>query len=63
MGFGRFIRDRREAAEIALNDFARRLDISPAYWSILLIRLRHPGFRQARHRAVPPPDPATTPVP
>jgi transcriptional regulator with XRE-family HTH domain len=33
MGFGTWIRTRRERAEIALNEFARRLEISPAYWS------------------------------
>lgn len=33
MGFGSYIRSKREAKEIALNDFARQLDISPAYWS------------------------------
>ncbi len=33
MGFGAYIRGKREAANIALNDFARQLDISPAYWS------------------------------
>ncbi len=33
MGFGAYIREKREAAGIALNDFARQLDISPAYWS------------------------------
>jgi HTH-type transcriptional regulator, competence development regulator len=33
MGFGKWIRTRREKAEITLNDFARRLEISPAYWS------------------------------
>jgi transcriptional regulator with XRE-family HTH domain len=33
MGFGQWIRASREAAGITLNDFSRRLDISPAYWS------------------------------
>lgn len=33
MGFGSFIRQRREAQGLVMNDFARRLDISPAYWS------------------------------
>lgn len=33
MAFGAYIRQKREAKEIALNDFARQLDISPAYWS------------------------------
>jgi len=33
MAFGAYIRKQREEQGIALNDFARRLDISPAYWS------------------------------
>ena len=33
MGFGAYIRQKRDAKGIAMNDFARRLDISPAYWS------------------------------
>lgn len=33
MAFGAYIRQKREAAEIPLNDFARQLEISPAYWS------------------------------
>ena len=31
--FGRFIRGQREKAGFKLNEFARRLEISPAYWS------------------------------
>lgn len=33
MAFGDFIRGKRDAAGIALNDFARQIGISPAYWS------------------------------
>ena len=33
MGFGTYIRQKRDAKGIAMNDFARQLDISPAYWS------------------------------
>lgn len=33
MAFGAYIRQKREAKGMALNDFARQLDISPAYWS------------------------------
>ncbi len=33
MSFGAFIRQKRDAAGIALNDFARQIGISPAYWS------------------------------
>jgi transcriptional regulator with XRE-family HTH domain len=33
MSFGTFIRQKRDAAGIPLNDFARQIGISPAYWS------------------------------
>lgn len=33
MGFGLRIRRRREALGFGLNEFAQRLDVSPAYWS------------------------------
>ena len=33
MGFGRYIRRKREDAGIPLRNFAQRIDISPAYWS------------------------------
>lgn len=33
MPFGAFIRKKREEKDIQMNDFARQLDISPAYWS------------------------------
>jgi HTH-type transcriptional regulator, competence development regulator len=33
MGFGTFVRVRRQEKGISLNEFSRRLDISPAYWS------------------------------
>ena len=33
MSFGTYIRQKREAKGIPLNEFARQLDISPAYWS------------------------------
>lgn len=33
MAFGDFIRQKREEADIPLNEFARRIGISPAYWS------------------------------
>jgi HTH-type transcriptional regulator, competence development regulator len=33
MGFGAWIRTERERAGVTLNDFSRRLEISPAYWS------------------------------
>ena len=33
MGFGRYIRREREKKGILLTDFAKKLGISPAYWS------------------------------
>lgn len=33
MAFGAFIRSKREEKGIQMNDFARQLGISPAYWS------------------------------
>lgn len=33
MSFGSVVRERRQALGIGLNDFAERLEISPAYWS------------------------------
>ena len=33
MGFGRYIRRKREEAGVPLRDFAQRIGISPAYWS------------------------------
>lgn len=33
MSFGAYIRQKRDAAGIPLNDFARQIGISPAYWS------------------------------
>jgi transcriptional regulator with XRE-family HTH domain len=33
MSFGAFIRKKREEKGIQMNDFARQLEISPAYWS------------------------------
>jgi transcriptional regulator with XRE-family HTH domain len=33
MAFGSWIRTEREQAGISLKDFARSIDISPAYWS------------------------------
>lgn len=33
MSFGAFIRQKREAKGIQMNDFAAQLKLSPAYWS------------------------------
>ena len=42
MGFGQFIRSKREQSGIVLNDFARRIGISPAYWSRIERELEKP---------------------
>lgn len=42
MAFGAYIRKKREAKEIQLNDFAKLLDISPAYWSRIERELEKP---------------------
>ena len=31
--FGTYVRNKREEAKLTLTEFARQLDISPAYWS------------------------------
>jgi len=33
MGFGAYIRQHREAKGITMSEFARQLELSPAYWS------------------------------
>lgn len=33
MAFGAYVRQQREAKGIAMNELARRIGISPAYWS------------------------------
>jgi transcriptional regulator with XRE-family HTH domain len=52
MGFGKWIRTRREAAAITLNDFSRRLDISPAYWSRIEREMEKPPKDQLIEKAV-----------
>lgn len=42
MGFGRYIRRERERNNISLTDFARRINISPAYWSRIERELEKP---------------------
>ncbi len=42
MGFGSFIREKREQANLPMNEFARKLDISPAYWSRIERELEKP---------------------
>ena len=52
MGFGKWIRTRREAAAITLNDFSRRLDISPAYWSRIEREMEKPPKDELIEKAV-----------
>lgn len=52
MAFGHWIRRHREAAEITLNDFARRLDISPAYWSRIEREMEKPPKDELIEKAV-----------
>jgi transcriptional regulator with XRE-family HTH domain len=42
MGFGIYIRGKREAKSIPMNEFARDLEISPAYWSRIERELEKP---------------------
>jgi HTH-type transcriptional regulator, competence development regulator len=42
MAFGAFIRSKREEKGIQMNDFARQLGISPAYWSRIEREMEHP---------------------
>lgn len=42
MPFGAFIRGKREEKSIQMNDFARQLGISPAYWSRIEREMENP---------------------
>jgi len=42
MAFGAFIRSKREEKEMQMNDFARQLGISPAYWSRIEREMENP---------------------
>ena len=42
MGYGRYIRREREKKNISLTDFAKRINISPAYWSRIERELEKP---------------------
>lgn len=42
MGFGRYIREKREQAGMLMNDFSKQLDVSPAYWSRVERELEKP---------------------
>ena len=52
MGFGSWVRAKREQAEITLNDFSRRLDISPAYWSRIEREMEKPPKDELIEKAV-----------
>ena len=51
MGFGQFIRSKREQSGIVLNDFSRRIGISPAYWSRIERELEKPPRDELIFRA------------
>jgi len=42
LGFGAFIRQKREQAGVPMNEFARSLSVSPAYWSRVERELEKP---------------------
>ena len=52
MGFGMWVRAEREKQDIALNEFARRLSISPAYWSRIEREMEHPPKDELIEKAV-----------
>ena len=52
MGFGTWIRTEREKANTSLNDFARRLKISPAYWSRIEREMEKPPKDELIEKAV-----------
>ena len=51
MAFGQWIRAKREEANIMLIDFARDINISPAYWSRIERDLESPPRDQLIERA------------
>lgn len=51
MGFGTYIRQKREAKNMAMNEFARLLDISPAYWSRIEREMEKPPKDELIRRA------------
>ena len=51
MAFGQWIRAKREEANIMLIDFARDINISPAYWSRIERGLESPPRDQLIERA------------
>ena len=51
MSFGSYIRKKREAKGIPLNEFARQIDISPAYWSRIEREMEKPPKDELIRRA------------
>ncbi|EPW2942155.1 XRE family transcriptional regulator [Burkholderia multivorans] len=51
MAFGAFIRSKREEKGIQMNDFARQLGISPAYWSRIEREMENPPKDELIHKA------------
>ena len=51
MGFGTFVRVKRRERGFGLNEFARRLDISPAYWSRIEREVEKPPKDELIERA------------
>lgn len=51
MPFGDFIRKKREEKQIQMNDFARQLEISPAYWSRIERNMEKPPKDELIRRA------------
>ena len=51
MSFGAFIREKRQEKGIQMNDFARKLEISPAYWSRIERESEKPPKDEPIHNA------------
>ena len=51
MSFGAFIREKRQEKGIQMNDFARKLEISPAYWSRIERDMEKPPKDELIHKA------------
>jgi HTH-type transcriptional regulator, competence development regulator len=51
MGFGSFVREKRREMEFGLNEFARLLGVSPAYWSRIEREVEKPPKDELIERA------------
>jgi transcriptional regulator with XRE-family HTH domain len=49
--FGDFVRTKRLAAQISLKDFAKRIEVSPAYWSCVETNKEKPPVSELIERA------------